>query len=95
MLKNLIAEGDSDDKSEIEVALALDRAAKEGALRLLEVMEDIEGGVVFTEAESERIKYDDPLVKELRATEVNYIFSIMLQFFIKEVSFVISRRICS
>lgn len=59
------------EESEVERCIELDEAEIERARKLQEIEQTIAEGALFTQEDYDRIKYESPLVKELRGVEVS------------------------
>ncbi|KAG8286578.1 hypothetical protein J6590_056102 [Homalodisca vitripennis] len=57
--------------TEVERYIELDEAEQERAKKLQEIEENISAGALFTQEDYDRIKYEAPLVKQLRTVEVS------------------------
>ncbi|XP_046677362.1 uncharacterized protein LOC124365426 [Homalodisca vitripennis] len=55
--------------TEVERYIELDEAEQERAKKLQEIEENISAGALFTQEDYDRIKYEAPLVKQLRTVE--------------------------
>lgn len=60
-----------DEETEVERCIELDEAEIERARKLQEIEQTISEGALFTQEDYDRIKYEAPLVKELRSVEVS------------------------
>lgn len=65
-----LPEKKEEEETEVEKCIELDEEEIARAKKLQEIEENISAGALFTQEDYDRIKYENPLVKQLRDVEV-------------------------